>query len=335
MSASRRQAGILIMSDAHSDIVIAHQLPAALEKLLRTGVPASIAWRKLDLERAWEVPEDATVLVAVPPRGSNIVVPAEKPPGWPHNLRWIHSVAAGVDEFPAWIHDVEVVTCGRGSNSAPIAEYVLASLLAVEKHLDNIWIKDAAGWQRRELGTLDGKTLGLLGYGSIGQAVAARAAPFGMRILATRRAPADAPGPDASGASFVSLDTLLGESDHLVIALPLTNATSGLIGKAALARVKPGVHVVNISRGRILDDAALLAALERRQVGFATLDVTEPEPLPAGHPLYAHPRVHLSPHVSWTSGDRGRSVAGLFVENLRRFLAGEPLSGIVRADVGY
>jgi phosphoglycerate dehydrogenase-like enzyme len=264
-----------------------------------------------------------------------LAVPVEKPQGWPYKLRWIQSISTGVDEFPPWIHDVEIVTCGRGSNSAPIAEYVLASLLAVEKHLDDVWIKDAAAWQRRELGTLDGKTLGLLGYGSIGQAVAARAAPFGMRILATRRSAADAPGPDASGVNFVSLDTLLAESDHLVIALPLTNATSGLIGKAALARVKPGVHLVNISRGRILDHVALLEALERKQVGFATLDVTEPEPLPAGHPLYTHPKVHISPHLSWSNGKRGQAVAELFRENLRRFLSGESLNGIVRADLGY
>jgi phosphoglycerate dehydrogenase-like enzyme len=120
-----------------------------------------------------------------------------------------------------------------------------------------------------------------------------------------------------------------------VIATPLTHATSGLIGKAALAQIKPGAHLVNIARGRIVDHTALLEALDRQQLGFATLDVTEPEPLPAGHPLYTHPRVHLSPHLSWSTNDRGKAFAGLFTENLKRFLAGERLSGIVRADLGY
>jgi phosphoglycerate dehydrogenase-like enzyme len=318
-----------------SQLVIAHQLPPALETQLSAGLPPEIIWRRLAPEQAWEVPEEATVLLAIPSRGGNMVVPDEKPAGWPFRLRWIQAVSAGVDEYPPWIHEVEVVTCGRGTNSTPIAEYVLASLLSVAKRLDEIWIHDAAHWKMRELGTLEGKTLGLLGYGSIGQAVAARAAPFGMRILATRRSSADGGAPDRSSLQFVGLDTLLAESDHLVIALPLTNATSGLIGKAALARVKPGVHLVNISRGRIVDHAALLEALERKQVGFATLDVTEPEPLPAGHPLYTHPNVHISPHLSWSNGARGKAVAEFFRENLRRFLSGESLSGIVRADLGY
>jgi len=315
-----------------SQLVIAHQLPAALEKGLSAVLPPGVSWRGLAPERAYEIPEDATVLLAVPPRGGNVVVPVQRPPGWPYKLRWIQAVSAGVDEFPPWIYDVETVTCGRGTNSSPIAEYVLASLLAVEKKLDLIWIHDAADWRKPELGTLEGKTLGLLGYGSIGQAVAARARPFGMRILATRRAGGAS---EDAGVTFVDFNTLLQESDHLVIALPLTQATSGLIGKAAFARVKPGAHLVNIARGRIVDHAALLEALDRNQVGFATLDVTEPEPLPAGHRLYTHPRVHLSPHLSWSSGERGKAFAGLFAENLKRFLAGEPLSGIVRADLGY
>lgn len=324
------------MSEApRSPLVIASQVPPAFEKQIRAVLPPGLSWRQLAPEQAWAVPEDAEVLLAVPPRGGNVVLPEQKPAGWPGKLRWIQAVSAGVDEFPPWIYDVDVVTCGRGTNSSPISEYVLASLLAIEKNLDTIWIKQASDWKVRELGTLNGKTLGLLGYGSIGQAVAARAAAFGMRILATHRSAPQGGGADGNGVRFVSLDILLAESDHLVIALPLTNATSGLVGTAALARVKPGVHLVNISRGKIIDHAALLDALNRNKVGFATLDVTEPEPLPAGHPLYTHPRVHLSPHVSWSGGERGKAAAAFFVENLRRYLAGEGLEGIVRSDLGY
>jgi phosphoglycerate dehydrogenase-like enzyme len=314
-------------------LVIANQLPPAFNQHLAITLPPEAIWRELPPQAAWQVPEDATVLLATPPRNANVVVPDRKPAGWPFNLRWIQAVSAGVDEYPPWIFDVPLVTCGRGTNSSPIAEYVLAGLLSVAKKLDTIWVHDAADWKLRDLGTLDGKTLGLIGYGSIGQAVAARARPFGMNILATRRS--GTAGSGEHGVRFAGLDTVLAAADHLVIALPLTNATSGLIGRAALERVKPGVHLVNISRGRILDHAALLEALESKRVGFATLDVTEPEPLPAGHALYTHPRVHLSPHVSWSNGERGKAFAGLFAENLRRFAAGETLSGIVRPDLGY
>ena len=117
-------------------------------------------------------------------------------------------------------------------------------------------------------------------------------------------------------------------------AVPLTEATSGLVGKAALAQVKPGMHLVNIARGRILDHDALLGALVSGQVGSATLDVTEPEPLPAGHALYTHPRVRLSPHISWSGSNR--AVQGeLLRENLRRYLAGEALLNIVPPTRGY
>jgi phosphoglycerate dehydrogenase-like enzyme len=137
------------------------------------------------------------------------------------------------------------------------------------------------------------------------------------------------------GVAFEALDEVLARTDHLVIAAPLTASTEGLMGRAAFARVKPGVHLVNISRGRIIDHEALLEALEAGQVGAATLDVTEPEPLPAGHALYTHPNVKISPHLSWSDGQRGRSSAAFFAENLRRFIAGETLEGLVNPAAGY
>jgi len=310
-------------------LVLAHQLPERLAPLLAT-LPG-VTLRALPPERAWEVPEEAEILLAVPPRGGNVVVPAQKPPGWPGRLRWLHTVSAGVDEFPPWAFEVPIVTCGRGTNSAAIAEFTLASLLAVEKQLPQSWINDAAHWTPRPgLGTLRGKVLGLLGFGSIGQAIATLAQPFGLEVLAHRRDGGTPP----PGVSFADLDIVLARADHLVIALPLTAATAGLIGRAALARTKRGVHLVNIARGRILDHEALLAALASGQVGFASLDVTEPEPLPPGHALYTHPRVHLSPHISWGGSDP-TAQAGLLQENLRRFIAGETLLNIVPPGRGY
>jgi phosphoglycerate dehydrogenase-like enzyme len=312
-----------------SSLVLVHQLPERLAPLL-ASLPG-VTLRALPPERAWEVPEEAEILFAVPPRGGNVVVPAQKPPGWPGRLRWLHMVSAGIDEFPPWAFEVPLVTCGRGTNSAAIAEFTLASLLAVEKQLPQSWIHQAEGWTPRPgLGTLRGKVLGLLGFGSIGQAIAALAVPFGMEVLAHRRGSFEAP----PGVSFTTLDDVLARADHLVIALPLTAATAGLIGRAALARTKRGVHLVNIARGRILDHEALLAALESGQVGFASLDVTEPEPLPPGHALYTHPRVHLSPHISW-GGSNPAAQINLLQENLHRFTAGETLLNIVPPGRGY
>lgn len=320
------------MPDASlTPLVIAHQLNADFAR--QVGGEPVFSWKQLAPEAAWEVPEEAQILLAAPPRGKNVVVPNTAPAGWPRKLRWIQAVSAGIDEFPKWIFDVPLVTCGRGTNSTPIAEFVLASLLAVEKQLPQSWIGDAQDWQPRNLGTLAGKTLGLIGYGSIGKAIAARALPFGMQVLATTRSVTM--GQSGDGVSLAPLHEILAAADHLVIALPLTKVTAGLIGRAALARVKPGVHLVNVSRGRILDHEALVEALDTGRVGFASLDVTEPEPLPAGHRLYTHPAVHLSPHISWSGGERGAAAAAFFAQNLQRFVAGVTLEGLVDRELGY
>lgn len=314
-------------------LVIAHQLDADLVTLLKPGLPPDVELRALLPALAWDVPDDATILISTPPRGGNVVVPENAPARWPRGLQWVHSVSAGMDEYPQWIYGAPAVTCGRGTNAVPISEFAMGNLLVVEKKLTEIWVRDAADWKPRALGTLHGKTLGLIGYGNIGQAIAARALPFGMKICAARRSAAQEEA--GAGIRFAGLDEVLAEADHLVIALPLTSATAGLIGRAALAKVKPGVHLVNISRGKILDHDALVEALDDHRVGFATLDVTDPEPLPAGHPLYQHPRVHLSPHISWSDGRRGQSAMAFFKENLQRFIAGQDLKGLVNPDLKY
>jgi phosphoglycerate dehydrogenase-like enzyme len=240
-------------------------------------------------------------------------------------------VSAGIDEFPSWLLDVERVTCGRGTNSVAIAEFVLASMLAVEKRFPRSWISGAAEWKRVELGLLQGKTLGLLGFGSIGRAIAKRALAFEMRVLACRRTKRAS---DLAGVDIVDVETVLCQADHLIIAMPLTGATRRQVDAAALTKVKPGVHLVNISRGAILDQDALIAALNSGRVGAASLDVSEPEPLPNGHPLYEHPAVHISPHISWIGSGPADSLA-VFTENLRRFHLGTELINRVDASAGY
>jgi phosphoglycerate dehydrogenase-like enzyme len=131
------------------------------------------------------------------------------------------------------------------------------------------------------------------------------------------------------------LPDLVATADHLVLAAPATDATSQLLDAAAFEQMKPGVHLVNIARGTLVDQDALRAALDDERVAFASLDTVDPEPLPAGHWLYEHPKVHLTAHVSWSSPRAFPRVIGTFVENLRRYVADEDLHGVIDVDEGY
>ncbi|MFT8422112.1 MAG: NAD(P)-dependent oxidoreductase [Gluconacetobacter sp.] len=250
--------------------------------------------------------------------------------------------SAGVDGFPSWLLDGRIVTCGRGDAAVPIAEYVLMALLLRAKRLEVLrpdgpedWIRDAVATRDvTPLGSLEGQVLGVAGYGAIGRAVAARARAFGLRVLAWRRA-AWSDGGDGLAESVGSLAELAARVDHLVLALPLTPETAGCVDAEVLARARPGLHLVNVARGALVDHAALLSALNRGQVGFATLDVTSPEPLPAGHPFYIHPAVRLTPHVSWSGPAVRANFARKLVENIESFLDGRPLRDVVDATRGY
>lgn len=249
-------------------------------------------------------------------------------------VEWIHIASTGVDFFPLNAVQGRTVTCSRGASALPISEFVLAVMLAFEKDLPGVWVDEPPdAWFRAELGTLSGRTLGLVGLGAIGSAIAHRALPFGMRVLAARRS--DRPSPIEGVEVTTDLDTVLAAADHLVLAAPATGRTRGLLDREALSRVRRGVHVVNVSRGSLIDHEALRGALDDGHVARATLDVTEPEPLPAGHWLYGHPAVRLSPHVSWSSPDGLGPVIEAFLANLGRYLAGERLEGRVDPDEGY
>jgi phosphoglycerate dehydrogenase-like enzyme len=248
-------------------------------------------------------------------------------------VRWIHTIGTGVDRFPFEVAAGRTLTCARGASAVPIAEWVLAMLLAFEKQLPGTWIRSAERWRRHELGGLAGRTLGLLGLGGIGSAVAVRALPFGMRIVAKRRsaAPSAVPGVETT----TDLDALLAAADHLVLALPATAETRHLIDARALARVKHGVHLVNVARGTLVDQDALRTALDDGRVARASLDTCDPEPLPAEHWLYQHPRVFLSPHVSWSMPGALDVFVDDLIRNVRRYRAGQPLDGVVDVRRGY
>src|SRR5260370_15434183 len=213
---------------------------------------------------------------------------------------WVHLAGTGIDSFPPELFDGRTVTNARGASAIPIAEFVLAGMLAFEKHLRETWIEEPPEhWNFAPLGWLNTRTLGLVGLGGIGVAIAERALPFGMKVRALRRRPDPSP---LEGVEVVgSLEALLPEADHLVLAAPATPRTRRLINAESLALVKPGVHLVNIARGALVDQDALRVALDDGRVAMATLDTVDPEPLPEGHWLYSHPKVRLSAHVSWAS----------------------------------
>jgi phosphoglycerate dehydrogenase-like enzyme len=249
-------------------------------------------------------------------------------------VRWMHLPGTGIDSWPRELLTGRTVTCSRGVSAIPIAEFVLATMLAFEKDVPRVWLSEPPEqWNMAQLGELAGKTCALVGLGGIGAAVAQRALGFDMRVRALRRT--DTPADDERIEIVTDLADLLASADHLVLAAPGTSATKHLLDAEAFATVKPGVHLVNIARGSLVDQDALLAALDDDRVAMASLDTVDPEPLPAGHWMYAHPKVRLSAHVSWASPKAGARMFETFAANLRRYVDGEPLEGVIDVDEGY
>jgi phosphoglycerate dehydrogenase-like enzyme len=277
---------------------------------------------------AWPSDELADALVVLPDDWDEV------PAAITDEVQWVHVLAAGVDKFPLDLVGDRLLTCSRGASAPAIAEFVLASMLAFEKQLPDVWLTEPpAHWNLAGLGGLRGKTLGLVGVGAIGTEVARRALAFDMDVVGLRRT--DGAMPLEGMARAPSLHELLARSDHVVVAAPATAATHQLIDAAAFEAIKEDAHLVNVARGSLIDQDALRAALDRGKVARASLDVVDPEPLPAGHWLYTHPRVRLSPHVSWSSPGTIDRTIELFADNLRRWREGRPLHGQVDVLAGY
>ncbi len=316
-------------------ITVAHQYDAALATRVAEGLPNEVDFRALEPspETAWKVPPGAEVLLVSP---NSAVIGLHKdmpaPLGWPFDLQWVHLRSTGVDKYPDWLFAVPRVTVTRGGYAVPISEYVLAAMLAQVKSIPALWASGARDWQQRPtLGTLAGQTLGIIGFGEIGKAIARRALSFDMAVVGTRRT--DGPS-GMDGVEVVSLDVLLGRADHIVVAMPLTKETRGMLDAAAFARMKPGAHLINIARGAVVDENALRSALDGN-LGGATLDVAPVEPLPDGHWLYEHPKVRISPHISGTSPLSDGAVTDYFLSNLERYRSGKELLGLVDPDRRY
>jgi len=260
-------------------------------------------------------------------------------------LRWIHVSAAGVGSllFPALVESEVVLTNGRGLHAVSMAEHALGLMLAFARKLhlardlqhERRWEQVGQWTQRPPFGQLAGSTLGLVGLGAVGSALAARAAALEMRVVAVRPHPQADPAPAHEQWGLERLPELLGRADWVVLAAPHTQATRGLIGRAELARMKPGAVLVNLGRGALVDEPALVAALQAGRIAGAALDVVSREPLAADSPLWDLPNVILTPHVSGLGPDYWERAVEQFSGNLERHLAGRPLLNVVDKRAGY
>jgi phosphoglycerate dehydrogenase-like enzyme len=255
-------------------------------------------------------------------------------------LRWIHSASAGVDRVttPSVRDRGLLVTNARGVFSRPIAEYVVMMSLAIARRLPQLLeLQRERTWQPLRGRELSELTIGIVGYGSIGVELAGLLRPFGCRILATRRRPELGPGA-ADHVELLGLDQLdevLRASDIVVVAAPLTDETAGLIGSEQLAEMRETAWLINIARGRLIDELALRRALSSGWIGGAVLDVFSEEPLPPDSPLYDTPNLVITPHTSWASDRVAERTVDLFVDNLRAYRAGEPMRNLVDLQAGY
>lgn len=255
-------------------------------------------------------------------------------------LRWLHTPSAGVDGLllPQIRESEIVVTNSAGAHAIPIAEFVLMYMLAHVKQAralaalgpENAWPRG----RQMHLGELYGKTLLVIGLGSIGGEVARRAAAFGMRVIGSRRRPSPVEGAELVVGEGEWRDALP-EADFVLVAAPLTEATRGMVDAAAFARLRPGAYLMNIARGEIVDTGALLAALRDERLSGAALDALPEEPLPPEHPLWQAPNVWITPHISWSSPHSRERTSAIFLENLGRYLRGEPLLNVVDKAAGY
>jgi len=255
-------------------------------------------------------------------------------------VRWVHVLSAGVEHIlsPEIIASPVPLTNGRGVFKRPLAEWAIGAMLHfLYDHRRLVSQQEAGVWGDFDIDELGNKTIGIVGYGEIGRAVAERAKPFGCKILALRRRPENSATDPLVNGSYApaQIDEMLAECDFVVASAPLTPGTRGLIGSRQIAVLKPSAVVINIGRGPVIDETALIAALESKKIRGAALDVFTVEPLPPGHPFYKLENVLLSPHsADHTPGWRDRAFQ-LFVDNLERFRKGEPLENVVDKHAGY
>ncbi|MFL6217803.1 MAG: D-2-hydroxyacid dehydrogenase [Actinomycetes bacterium] len=298
--------------------------------------------RDAEAEARWRVLLDrAEVLFGIPDDTAEGLAAAVT--GLPR-LRWIHATSAGAGEqvrkaaLPAEALKRVAITTSSGVHAVPLAEYAILGLLAVAKELPRfVEEQRAKAWPevRRPLRELDGQTLFLVGLGDIGRETARLGKALGMRTVGFRRTQGPPPewvdevhGPER-------LAELAGRADAMVVSLPLTDQTAGLIDRATIDHLPASCIFVNVGRGGVVDEPALIDALRERRIAGAVLDVFATEPLPEDSPLWTLPNVLVTPHAAALSARENERIVQLFVDNLRRYLDGRPLRNVVEPGVFY
>jgi phosphoglycerate dehydrogenase-like enzyme len=317
---------LLVIADPRAQFISPlARIPAGVRVTL-TANPAKLSEAAPDADAILYAATNAELLAGVLPLATR--------------ARWIHSLWTGVEAIltaEMLAHPAQL-TNGRGVFRWPLADWVMAAMLHFSFDLGRVIRQQQAGmWEPFLAGMLEGKTLGIIGYGSIGSAAASRAKGFGMKIAALRRKPGLGQGDPLVDGYYTrpQLHDLMGASDYLLLATPITPETLGMIGAAEIAAMKPSAVLINVGRGPVVDEAALIQALESGKIRGAALDVFTVEPLPAGHPFYRMPNVLLSPHTADRVEGFLEPPFEAFLENLDRFLKGEPLENLVDKHAGY
>lgn len=279
--------------------------------------PGAAQLEQVDLMLAWPVPQG--MLERMP------------------KLRWIQTLSAGVEGWltrPDLRADI-ALTCARGIHRVQMPENILAALFHLTKHFATFVINQREQrWSRRMHEPLAGKTLGILGLGTIGQELARKAAALELRVIGVKRTPQPLAHVERVYAPEAT-DEVLAQSDFVLLLMPLTADTDGFINARRLTAMKASAYLLNFARGGLIVDDDLIAAVRNKTIAGAVLDVFRTEPLPAAHPFWRTEGILVLPHVGGGHPRRDEIAAGLFVDNLRRFLAGEPLTMLVDRARGY
>jgi phosphoglycerate dehydrogenase-like enzyme len=304
-----------------------------LDDIRAAAPPGSTVRVALTMKEAIATAGDAEVILGFIPEALFAAAPT---------LRWVHCIASGMDMFlyPAMKESAVVLTGEKGLVGGHLADTGFGLLLALTRQIATAIRLGPEGWNRREAMRmveieLEGLTMGVVGFGGTGRAMARRAVAFGMDVIACDVVAV----PPSDGVTEVwsmdRLDDLLAHSDVVAVGAPLTSETRGLFDDARFAAMKPGALFVNVTRGEIVDGDAIVAALRSGHLGGAALDVAPVEPLPADHPLWTFDNVVMTPHTAGASQLRGPRNIRRFCENLRRAQHGDALLGVVDKELGY
>lgn len=338
--------------DEGVEVLITIPLPEELLTKVQE-VSSRLRVHNIKAQRAEDIPPEQWATVEVLYTGRVLPQPDQAP-----SLNWIQFHYAGIDhahQAPILRKEGLVATTLSGASASQIAEYVLMMLLALGHRLPDMlehqrraqWPKDR--WERFSPLELRDHTVGIIGYGSVGRQVARLLFPFGAKVLAMKRDlfhPEDRgympPDQGDAGGDYVhrlyppeALRSMVKECDFVVVCLPLTPKTHNLVNKEVFEAMKPGAYLVDVSRGGVVDHLALINALREHKIAGAALDVFPEEPLPESSPLWKMPNVIITPHIAGNTPHYDERAMELFCENLRRYLAGEPLLNVVDLEQGY